>query len=303
MFHMCQWVSMRPGSTIISVASITWAPGALTSRPTAMISPSRTCTTPPAMSPSALSMVITWPLRMTNSPRAGRPAATDCARARRGVAKRLAAPKAAAPRMKLRLQRLHMDLFSPWGSWAFLHPGAAWLAPGSCLFSQAWTDRNGSRHMHPPGPMCGAPTNVRSWEKRTQRGRRPWARVDGDTAMLLPFFIRRTLKAQPNGINFGPMVPQVQFWARRTTIQLARCLLTTCHGSPNFFAHRLIVLPSFFELQHLVSATRPAGRRACGASCLVIASGADRFRLPRRAARCGNATVADAGGFWMIWRR
>src|SRR6516162_2268915 len=48
-----------------------FCPPPFTSLPTATISPLRTCTEPPGISPSAPSIVITWALAMVNSPRAG----------------------------------------------------------------------------------------------------------------------------------------------------------------------------------------------------------------------------------------
>ena len=59
-FHMCQWVSTRPGATIIPVASSSVAPaGAASPVPTAAIVPPLTSTSPPGMSPVPGSMVIT----------------------------------------------------------------------------------------------------------------------------------------------------------------------------------------------------------------------------------------------------
>src|SRR5262245_21697309 len=111
---MCQWVSIRPGSTIMSVASITSAPGAFTSTPTATISPPRTWTEPRGRSPSAGSIVRTKPLRITKSPRGGNgPAARApwplCACARRRVGNAPMPPSAVSPRRKLRLHRSHMS--------------------------------------------------------------------------------------------------------------------------------------------------------------------------------------------------
>src|SRR5262245_11543633 len=80
-FHICQWVSIRPGSTIMPVPLISTAPGALSFGPIATITPSRTCTSAPAMSPVSRSMVMIWALRMTKCSRAGRrraDAAIDC---------------------------------------------------------------------------------------------------------------------------------------------------------------------------------------------------------------------------------
>src|SRR4051794_5441545 len=68
-FHMCQCVSMSPGSTIMPRPSMTLAFAALSPLPMATISPLRICRSPPAM--VALSMVITWALRIRYSPRAG----------------------------------------------------------------------------------------------------------------------------------------------------------------------------------------------------------------------------------------
>jgi hypothetical protein len=58
-FHMCQWVSISPGSTIMPSPLIARAPGALSFWPTATIAPSFTCTSPLAMSPVSFSIVIT----------------------------------------------------------------------------------------------------------------------------------------------------------------------------------------------------------------------------------------------------
>jgi hypothetical protein len=68
-FHMCQWVSTRPGATIIPAASITLAPaGAARPVPTAAIAPLLTSTSAPATSPVPGSMVITWPPRTSSVP-------------------------------------------------------------------------------------------------------------------------------------------------------------------------------------------------------------------------------------------
>jgi len=67
-FHKCQWVSTNPGATIIPCASISAAPGAASPGPTAAIWLPWTSTSPSAKSPSAGSMVSTWPCRMTIPP-------------------------------------------------------------------------------------------------------------------------------------------------------------------------------------------------------------------------------------------
>src|SRR4051812_22892925 len=71
--HMCQCVSTRPGRTMVLRPSIDIAPGARTALPTLTIAPLRTWTSPPSISPRAASIVRTYALRITNSPRDGRP--------------------------------------------------------------------------------------------------------------------------------------------------------------------------------------------------------------------------------------
>jgi len=70
----------RPGSTIIPRPSSTVAPGAFTALPTATISPFLRCTSPPGISPNEESMVMTYALRRTISPRAGNVPPGPCAR-------------------------------------------------------------------------------------------------------------------------------------------------------------------------------------------------------------------------------
>src|SRR5262249_37039303 len=72
LFHMCQCVSMRPGSTIMPAALIVAAPATFSFWPTAAITPSLTCTSPALMSPVPASIVMTYALLMTTLVRAGR---------------------------------------------------------------------------------------------------------------------------------------------------------------------------------------------------------------------------------------
>jgi hypothetical protein len=58
-FHRCQWVSTRPGATIIPRASISAAPGAASPGPTAAIWLPWMSKSPPARSPISGSMVNT----------------------------------------------------------------------------------------------------------------------------------------------------------------------------------------------------------------------------------------------------
>jgi hypothetical protein len=58
-FHMCQWVSTKPGSTIMPRPSITVAPPASTFSSTLTISPLRTWTWPSGISPMPFSIDIT----------------------------------------------------------------------------------------------------------------------------------------------------------------------------------------------------------------------------------------------------
>ena len=58
-FHMCQWVSTRPGATIIPRASSSRAPPASRPVPTAAMRPPVTRTSPSGRSPSSGSMVTT----------------------------------------------------------------------------------------------------------------------------------------------------------------------------------------------------------------------------------------------------
>src|SRR6185503_11425378 len=83
--HRCQCVSTKPGMQIMPPASMTDAPGASSFGPTAMITPSFTCTSPRAKSPIAASTVRTIAPRITNSPRAGSERVPDCASGRHEV--------------------------------------------------------------------------------------------------------------------------------------------------------------------------------------------------------------------------
>jgi len=110
-----QCVSIKPGSTIMSSATMTCTPGAPISRPTATISPFRTCTDPPGISPSDVSMVMRCALRMINSAlgrisAGGRrtPSGFCAPSARRDEGRVDAALKPASPLRKLRLHISHM---------------------------------------------------------------------------------------------------------------------------------------------------------------------------------------------------
>ena len=65
-------MSMKPGMQIMPRPSIIWTFGRSTRAPTAMIVPSRTCTSPVPKSPMLGSMVSTLAPRIRNSLRGGR---------------------------------------------------------------------------------------------------------------------------------------------------------------------------------------------------------------------------------------